>query len=173
MHECNMHWQMDGFSHWVAKIGEPFGLWFHFEFLGDHHRWMSTHKVKNLCMYMTALFNKEIGFYTTMNLTGLSAPGSIFEKFLGNRCQVVWKSYSWSIIMGGYLHSYTEFRTLRVRTYQRRDGLSHYQNLTSLSAFGSILKIFWEPALVSVKVILLVWHDKTLHTMVTRVSTKR
>jgi hypothetical protein len=30
MHECNMHWQMDGFSHWVAKIGEPFGLWLYF-----------------------------------------------------------------------------------------------------------------------------------------------
>ena len=35
-------------------------------------------RVKDLCMYMTALFNKEIGFHTTMNLTGLSAPGSIF-----------------------------------------------------------------------------------------------
>jgi hypothetical protein len=29
-----------------------------------------------------------------------------------------------------------------VWTHQRRDGLSHYQNLTSLSAFDSILKDF-------------------------------
>ena len=140
-----------------------------------------------------------MGFHTTINLTGLSAPGSIFERFLGNRCQVVWKSYSWLNIMGGYLHSYTEFRTFMVRTYmdlstkrwtstlskfdepfgvrfhfwkifgnrcrlvwrsyswfdmtrlythwlqayQQKDRLSHLiQNLTSLSAFGSILKIF-------------------------------
>jgi hypothetical protein len=36
MHECNMYWQTDGFSHWVAKIGEPFGSWLIFEILGDH-----------------------------------------------------------------------------------------------------------------------------------------
>ena len=65
--------------------------------------------------------------------------------------------------MGGYLHSYTEFRTLRVRTYQRRDGLSHYQNLTSLSAFGSILKDFLEPMSVNAKVILLAEDDLTLY----------
>jgi hypothetical protein len=35
------------------------------------------------------LVNKEMGFHTTINLTGLSVPGSIFERFLGNRCQVV------------------------------------------------------------------------------------
>jgi hypothetical protein len=29
-----------------------------------------------------------------------------------------------------------------VQSYQRKDRLSHYQNSTSLSAFGSILKIF-------------------------------
>ena len=27
------------------------------------------------------LVNKEIGFHTTINSTGLSAPGSIFERF--------------------------------------------------------------------------------------------
>ena len=60
-----------------------------------------------------------------------------------------------------------------IRSYQQRGRLSHYQNLTSLSAFGSILKIFWEPTSVSVKVILLVWHDKTLRTMATSVLAKR
>ena len=122
------------------------------------------------------LVNEEIGFHTTINLTGLSAPSSIFERFLGNRCQVVWKSYSWLNTMGEYLHSYTEFRTLgfvHVWTYQRRDGLSHYQNLTSLSAFDSILKDFRELTSISVKVILLVWHDKTLRTMATSVLAKR
>ena len=142
---------------------------------------------------------KEIGFHTTKNLTCLSALDSIFERFLGNRCQVVWKSYSWLNLMGEYLHSYTEFRTLRVRTctdlstkrwtftlskfdepfgirfhfwkifgnrrrlvwrsyswldttrlyarwlqaFQQKDRLSHLiQNLTSLSAFGSIFESF-------------------------------
>ena len=45
--------------------------------------------------------------------------------------------------MGEYLHPYTEFLgSTHAWTHQRRDGLSHYQNLTSLSASGSILKIF-------------------------------
>ena len=51
--------------------------------------------------------------------------------------------------MDKYTYSYIESRTLRVHTcmytmvlwaHQRRDGLSYSQNLTSLSAFGSILK---------------------------------
>ena len=77
---------------------------------------LDIHKVKDSCIYMVVLFNKEIGFHTTTNLTGLSALGSIFERFLGNRCQVVRKSYSWLNTMGEYLHSYIEFRTLMVRT---------------------------------------------------------
>ena len=156
------------------------------------------------------LVNKEIGFHTTTNLSCLSALGSIFERFLGNRCQVVWKSYSWLNIMGGYLHSYTEFRTLRVRTcmdlstkrwtftlskFDKPFGVrfhferflridigwceghtlgwtwqdpihngykyinekigSHItENLTSLSAFGSILKIFEGTVSVNVRVVL-------------------
>jgi hypothetical protein len=47
---------------------------------------------------------------------------------------------------GQHLHPYIELGTLRaytrVWTHPRRDGLSHYQNLTNLSAFGSILKDF-------------------------------
>ena len=78
------------------------------------------------------LVNKEIGFHTTIDLTGLSAPSSIFERFLGNRCQVVGKSYSWLNIMGGYLHSYTEFRTLMVRTYT---DLSTKRRTSTLSKF--------------------------------------
>jgi hypothetical protein len=53
-----------------------------------------------------------------------------------------------------------------LRTSRQRDGLSHYQNLTSLSASGSILKDFWEPMSIGVKVILLVEGDivgKHLH----------
>jgi hypothetical protein len=37
------------------------------------------------------------------------------------------------------------------------------QNSTSLSAFGSILKDFWEPTSVDVRVILLIEYDKTLY----------
>jgi hypothetical protein len=46
-------------------------------------------------------------------------------------------------MMGEHLHPYTEFLgSTHAWTHQRRDGLSHYQNLTSRSASGSILKIF-------------------------------
>jgi hypothetical protein len=45
--------------------------------------------------------------------------------------------------MGKYLHPYTKFLgSTHAWTCQRRDGLSHYQNLTRPSAFGSILKDF-------------------------------
>ena len=39
-----------------------------------------------------------------------------FERFLENRCQVVWESYSWLNTMGEYLHPYLKLRTLRVHT---------------------------------------------------------
>jgi hypothetical protein len=39
--------------------------------------------------------------------------------------------------------------------------------------FGSILKDFWEPTSVGVRVVLLVEDDTTLYTMVTIVPTKR
>ena len=53
-------------------------------------------------------------------------------------------------IMGEYLHPYIESGALRVlyvyvlwlQTHQRRDGLSHYQNSTSLLAFDSIFERF-------------------------------
>jgi hypothetical protein len=47
--------------------------------------------------------------------------------------------------------------------HQRRDRLSHHQNLTGLSALGSILKDFREPMSVDVRVILLVEYNKTLY----------
>jgi hypothetical protein len=51
-----------------------------------------------------------------------------------------------------------------LQTLQRRGGLSHYENLTSHLAFGSVfLKDFWEPTLVNVRIILLVEYDKTLY----------
>ena len=59
------------------------------------------------------------------------------------------RSYSWLNIMGDYLHPHIELGFLKVYihmyimvlwTHQLKGGLSHYQNLTSLSAFGSILK---------------------------------
>jgi hypothetical protein len=77
--------------------------------------------------------------------------------------------------MGDYLHPHIELGLLKVYTHmyimvlwthQRRGGLSHYQNLTSLSAFSSILKDFCEPMSVNVKVILLVGHDETLYNLI-------
>ena len=48
------------------------------------------------------------------------------------------------------------------------------ENLTSLSALGSILKFFFrEPTSVNVRVVLLVEDDKTMYTMATSVSTKK
>ena len=46
-------------------------------------------------------------------------------------------------------------------TYQQGDGFSYYQDLTSLSAHGSIFgKFLGEPMLVDVRFILLVEDDK-------------
>ena len=120
-----MHWQTYGFSHWVAKIGEPFGLWFHFAILGDHHRsmWDDTGR----CLYIK-LGTCVCTWRYRQQRNRLSHHQKFdepfgarfhFERFLGNRCQVVWKSYSWSMgkKMGKYLHPYIELRTLRVHTY--------------------------------------------------------
>jgi hypothetical protein len=62
--------------------------------------------------------------------------------------------------------SYFWLRTMRLctRTNEKLD--SHItENLTSLSAFGSILekKKFWEPMSVNVRVVLLVGYDTTLY----------
>jgi hypothetical protein len=55
---------------------------------------------------------------------------------------------------------------IMVTVHRQRDGLSHYQNLTSLSTFDSILKrffFFWIPMLVGVRVILSVEYGKTMY----------
>ena len=68
--------------------------------------------------------------------------------------------------------SHVEFGTLRVfmRMYMMvtsvptKDGLSHYQNSTSLSAFGSILKKKKLGTVsIDVRVVLLVEYDKTMY----------
>ena len=43
----------------------------------------------------------------------------------------------------------------------------------SLSALGSILKDFWEPMSIDVRIILLVEDNKTMYMMVTSALTKR
>ena len=89
-----------------------------------------------------------------------------FWKIFGNRRRLVWRSYSW--------FDMTRLYTQWLRAYQQKDRLSHLiQNLTSLSAFGSILKVFEGTVSVDVRIILLVEDDTTLYTMVTSVSTKR
>jgi hypothetical protein len=45
-------------------------------------------------------------------------------------------------------------------------GFRTIKSLTSLSAFGSILKDFLEPMSVSAKVILLIGHDETPHDLI-------
>ena len=65
-------------------------------------------------------------------------------------------------------------KTMYTRINEKID--SHItQKLTSLSAFGFILKdfFFWKLMSVNARVILLVEDDLTLYTMVTSVPTKR
>jgi hypothetical protein len=69
--------------------------------------------------------------------------------------------------MDEYLNPHLELETLKVymcmyvMDKSRRDGLPHHQNSMSFSALGSILKKFWEPTSVNVRVILLVEGDTT------------
>ena len=93
------------------------------------------------------------GFSHYQNLTSLLAHGSILEKFWGNRCWSMWESYSWLkltkwvniyiLIWSWKLLGFTCICTWWSWMHQQGDGLSHYQNLTSLSAHGSILENFW------------------------------
>ena len=79
--------------------------------------------------------------------------------------------------MGEYLHSYIEFRTLRVRTCT---DLSTKRWTFTLSKFDEPFGVrfhferFFEGTVsVDVRIILLVEDDTTLYTMATSVSTKR
>jgi hypothetical protein len=65
----------------------------------------------------------------------------------------------------------TRLYTKWLQSYQRKDRLSHYPKLTSLSAFGSILKVFFLS--VSARVVLSVGDDLTLYMMVTIVRKDR
>jgi uncharacterized membrane protein YbaN (DUF454 family) len=61
----------------------------------------------------------------------------------------------------------TRLYTQWLQSYQRKDRLSHYQKLTSLSAFGSVFfENFWEPMSVNVRVAVLVGYDETLHDLI-------
>ena len=79
--------------------------------------------------------------------------------------------------MGEYLHSYIEFRTLRVHTCM--DSSTKRWTFT-LSKFDEpfgvqshFLKDFWEPVSINTRVILLVKDDMTLYATVVIVLTKR
>ena len=83
---------------------------------------------------MYGLINEEMDFHTIKIRRAFwrSIP---FWKIFGNRRRLVWRSYSW--------FDMTRLYTQWLQAYQQKDRLSHLiQNLTSLSAFGSILKIF-------------------------------
>ena len=80
------------------------------------------------------VFQRKDRFSHYQNLTSLSAFGSILKIFGGNRCRLMWGSYFWLDMIQLYTHW--------LPSYQQKDRFSHYQNSTSLSAFGSILKFF-------------------------------
>ena len=129
--------------------------------------WLRTTRLYTKWLQM---YQRKDGLsHLIQNSTSLSAFGSIFfENFLGNRRRLMWGSYFWLRMTWLY--------TQWSRVFQRKDRLSHYQKLTSLSAFGFILKdffFFWKPISVNARVILLVEDDATLYTMVTIVPTKR
>ena len=108
--------------------------------------------------------NKKIDSHITKIWRAFRRSVPFFWKIFGNRCQLIRGSYFW--LRTTWL--YTQWS----RVFQRKDRLSHYQKLTSLSAFGFTLKDFWKPMSVNARVILLVEDDVTLYTMVTIVSTK-
>ena len=67
----------------------------------------------------------------------------------------------------------TRLYTHWLQAFQRKDRFPHYQNSTSLSAFGFILKdfFFWKPMSVNARVVLLVGHD-SLHDNYNRINEK-
>ena len=79
--------------------------------------------------------NEKLDFHITENLTSLSAFGSILKMFGRNRCRLMRGSYFRLGTTRLYVHDGYD------RTNEKLD--SHItENLTSLSAFGSISKIF-------------------------------
>ena len=102
---------------------------------------------------MYRLINEEMDFHTikTRRAFRRSVP---FWKIFENRCRLVWMTYSWFNMTGLY--------TQWLQAYQRKGRLSHLiQSSTSLSAFGSILKDFWETDIgrCEGRTFGLIWHD--------------
>jgi hypothetical protein len=88
----------------------------------------------DMTLYVHAYQRKDrLSHY--QNSTSLSAFSSILKIFEG--------PMSVGVIIVLLVEDDLTLYTM-VRSYQRKDRLSHYQKLTSLSAFGSILKDFLE-----------------------------
>ena len=93
--------QMDshiGLPKWVSLLAHGFILKPRVTVIGqcegrdDMGRYLHPHIESRILrvythMYTANFIDKEIDFHTTKNSTSLSAFGSIFERFLGNRCQ--------------------------------------------------------------------------------------
>jgi hypothetical protein len=98
-----------------------------------------------LCTQWLQSYQRKDRFSHYQNLTSLSAFGSIlkcegrtFGFFFSTKREPM--SVNVRVVL---LVDTTRLCTQWLQSYQRKDRLSHYQNLTSLSAFGSILKDFW------------------------------
>ena len=100
--------------------------------------------------------NEKIDSRITKILTSLSVFGSIL-KILGGtdvgRCEG--HTFGWG--RHDSIHNGHKYVNEKIDSYIT-------EILTSLSAFGSILKKFWEPTSVDVRVVLLVGYDKTMYT---------
>jgi hypothetical protein len=101
MYTVQTHQQGDRLSH-HQKFDEPFGVRFHFgktfwepmsvgvrvvllvedDTMGKHlHPYIESRTLRVNMYVHSGLINKEIGFHTSKNLTGLSALGSILKIF--------------------------------------------------------------------------------------------
>ena len=78
--------------------------------------WLSMYAHVRYAWMQYALTNRWILPLGCQNWRASWLMVSFWKGFLGNRCQVVWKSYSWLNTMGEFLHPYIELRTLRVHT---------------------------------------------------------
>ena len=156
----------------LPKFDEPFGFRFHFEKIlwGNQRRlmWGSYFWLRTTWLYTQWLqiCQRKDRLSHYWNFDEPFGVRFHFENFWGNRVsRCEGRTFGW--LWQDYVHDGYE------RTNEKLD--SHITEiLTSLSAFGSILKFFWkEPMSVNVRVVLLVGYDKTTYMMVTRVSTKR
>ena len=153
----------------LPKFDEPFSVQFHFEKIlwGNRRRlmWGSYFWLRTTWLYTQWLqmYQRKDGLSHYWKFDEPFGARFHFEKFLGNWRRSMWGSYFWLRM--------TRLCTQWLQAYQQKDGLSHYQNSTSLSAFGSILKDFWEPMSVDARVVLLVEDDK-VHNGYKRINEK-